>query len=81
MALPLVLLTASLLAGVPAAAGSDQVTEARRLYNQSLYELAIKSASELPVPLCSEMYSSNRVLFCSRLCSRFRALAAAFPPG
>ena len=46
MALPLVLLTASLLAGAPAAAGSDQVTEARRFYNQSLYELAIKSASD-----------------------------------
>ena len=62
MALPLVLLTASLLAGAPAAAGTDQATEARRLYNQSLYELAIKSASDARVQIFSCTFFKAKAL-------------------
>ena len=45
MRLPVCLLAVLTLAGAPAAA-SDRVADARRLYNQELYELAIKAASE-----------------------------------
>jgi len=46
MALPLLLLAGTLVAVATPRTAADQVAEARRYYNQSLYELAIKSATD-----------------------------------
>ncbi len=46
MALPLLLLTGGLLAASASPATAEQVVHARRLYNQALYELAIRAATD-----------------------------------
>jgi len=46
MALPLLLLAGVLVSASPSPAAADQVVQARQLYNQALYELAIKAATQ-----------------------------------